>query len=253
MDEMSLLIDLHVSGKRQGPGSDRTTQMALDLMLSASEGRPDRRWLVADIGCGTGASTLYLAQQLQASIKAVDFLPDFLTALRERAIENGMQDCIETIASPMETLPFEEESLDVIWSEGAIYNMGFARGVEEWRRFLVTGGMLVVSEITWSTDRRPAEIEEHWCREYPEIDVASAKIRILEENGFMPVGYFLLPPSAWLENYYLPLQARFQDFLSRNEDSDAARAIVAAEENEIRLYRTYHNYFSYGMYVAKKT
>ena len=45
-------------------------------------------------------------------------------------------------------LPFGYEGYDVIWSEGAIYNIGFEKGVKDWKRFLKTGGMMVVSEIT---------------------------------------------------------------------------------------------------------
>jgi ubiquinone/menaquinone biosynthesis C-methylase UbiE len=73
-------------------------------------------------------------------------------------------------------LPFNDEEYDVIWSEGAIYNIGFEKGVKDWKRFLKTGGMMVVSEITWLTAERPSELQEYWKNEYPEIDTASSKI-----------------------------------------------------------------------------
>ena len=37
---------------------------------------------------------------------------------------------------------FAMRNLDLIWSEGAIYNIGFERGLNEWREFLKTGGTL---------------------------------------------------------------------------------------------------------------
>ena len=37
-------------------------------------------------------------------------------------------------------------ALDLIWSEGAIYNIGFEQGVRDWRPFLKEGGVLVASE-----------------------------------------------------------------------------------------------------------
>lgn len=40
---------------------------------------------IADIGCGTGASTLLLGNLLDAQITAVDFLQDFLDILNTRA------------------------------------------------------------------------------------------------------------------------------------------------------------------------
>jgi len=53
---------------------------------------------------------------------------------------------------------------------------------------------------------------------------------ILEQNGFSPVGYFALSKRCWLDHYYRPTQGRFAPFLARNGNSEAAAAIVAAEE-----------------------
>jgi ubiquinone/menaquinone biosynthesis C-methylase UbiE len=248
MDDYSLLIDLHKRGDRQGPGGEAETERALDLA------RVDRTTplKVADIGCGTGASTLVLARLLNARITAVDFLQDFLDVLEERAATMGVADRISTLACSMDELPFADEELDVIWSEGAIYNIGFEKGVANWRRYLKAGGLLVASEITWITGSRPPELQKHWDAEYPEIDVASAKIRLLETYGYSPVGYFVLPESCWIDQYYRPMQARFEDFLSRNGNSEEARAIVAAEQHEIDLYERYKAHVSYGVYVARK-
>jgi SAM-dependent methyltransferase len=248
MDDYQLLIDLHKQADRQGPGGDAETEQALNLAM-IDRAAPLK---VADIGCGTGPSALLLARLLNAQITAVDLLQDFLDVLNERAEHAGVADRISTLACSMDNLPLTNEALDVIWSEGAIYNIGFEKGVAEWRRFLKAGGLLVASEITWLTNSRPAELQKHWDSEYPEIDVASAKIRILEEHGYSPVGYFVLPEHCWLDHYYRPMQARFEDFLNRNGNSDAARAIVAAEQWEIELYETYKAHVGYGVYVARK-
>ena len=93
------LIDLHRDGLRQGPGGDAETELALQL-AGVDRTVPLK---VADIGCGTGASSLLLARLLRnARITAVDLLPDFLDVLRSRARQ-------------LEELELE---LDVIWSEG---------------------------------------------------------------------------------------------------------------------------------------
>ena len=57
---------------------------------------------------------------------------------------------------------------------------------------------------------------------------------------------------CWLENYYKPMQDSFKDFLDRNGNSEEARAIVEAEKREIELYEKYRDYYSYGVYIAKK-
>ncbi|MEY3401837.1 MAG: hypothetical protein RLZZ86_1452 [Cyanobacteriota bacterium] len=197
MEDYQLLIDLHKDADRQGPGGDAETKMAIDISI-VDRAAPLK---ITDIGCGTGASTLCLAQQLNAQITAVDFLPDFLEVLKSKADRAGLSDKISTLAYSMDNLPFGDGEFDVIWSEGAIYNIGFEKGVTNWNRYLKVGGILVVSEITWITASRPSELQKHWEGEYPEIDVASSKIAVLEKNGYSPIGYFVLPEHCWLDNY----------------------------------------------------
>ena len=249
MDDLQLLIDLHIDGQRQGPGSDNATRRAVEL-----SGLGDRSNLaIADIGCGTGASTLVLARDLEAHIVAVDRVPEFLSKLEDRASNENLAACITPCTASMQTLPFAESQFDAIWSEGAIYNMGFAAGIKAWRQYLKPGGILAVSELTWLTHQRPQALQDYWDQEYPEVDTASSKMKVLEDLGFAPIGYFALPEDCWLNNYYRPLQARFPAFLDRNNFSDAAKALVQAEEEEIALYEKYKTFVSYGFYIAQRT
>jgi len=248
VDDFRLLIDLHRDGPRQGPGGDKETRLA--VALSGLKGSADLK--VADIGCGTGASTLVLAGELDAHITAVDLFPEFLARLDEVADRTGMGDRITTLPASMDALPFAEATYDAIWSEGAIYNIGFAAGVSAWRKYLKPGGILAVSELTWLTGHRPAELSAHWDKEYPEVDTASGKMAVLERLGFSPVGYFPLPEPCWLDNYYRPMQQRFAGFLQRHGNSAAATSIVAAEEHEISLYERHKAFVSYGYYIARK-
>lgn len=249
MDEMQILVDLHKGGERQGPGGDDETRLA--VTLSRLKGQPNLK--IADIGCGTGASTRVLAEELDAHITAVDFLPTFLQKLEQTAEQAGFADRITTLAQSMDALPFQEAELDAIWSEGAIYNMGFEAGVIAWKPFLKAGGILAVSELTWLTDERPAELQSHWDNEYSQVDTASAKIAILEKHGFSPIGYFTLPEHCWLDHYYRPMQGRFSAILEAYGHSEAVQSIVDAEKAEISLYERYRAFVSYGYYIAQKS
>ncbi|MBV1870801.1 MAG: class I SAM-dependent methyltransferase [Gammaproteobacteria bacterium] len=248
MEDYQLLVDLHKRARRQGPGGDAETKKAIDLAM-LDHSAPLK---IADIGCGTGSSAMLLAQSLNAQITAVDFLPDFIEVLKTNAENEGLTEKINPLVCSMDKLQFASDEFDVIWSEGAIYNMGFENGINAWRRFLKPGGLLVVSEITWTTDERPCEIQDHWESEYPEIGTASSKMRILENSGYSPLAYFVLPEHCWLDNYYRPMQNSFADFLARNANSESAQEIVEAEKQEIALYKKYKQYFGYGVYVARK-
>ncbi|MXZ82371.1 MAG: class I SAM-dependent methyltransferase [Synechococcus sp. SB0666_bin_14] len=248
MDNVQLLVDLHQDAPRQGPGGEEQTRLAITLsgLKRSSELK------IADIGCGSGPSTLVLADALDAHVIAVDIIPEFLDKLADAASRTGVADHVITRTESMDELSFAEEELDAVWSEGAIYNMGFAEGIEAWRKYLKPGGILAVSELTWLTDERPEELQAYWDKEYPKVDIASAKLATLERLGFSPIGYFVLPENCWLDNYYRPLQKRFAGFLERHKKSDAARVIVKNEENEILLYEKYKDFVGYGYYIARK-
>lgn len=248
MTELDLLIDLHSNSERQGPGSEKETLKALQLIDISNQ----HNLKVADIGCGTGGQTITLAQNVNGQITAVDLVPQFLNELSQKSEMVGLKKKIKTLESSMDNLPFKKDEFDIIWSEGAIYNMGFEAGIKKWKDYLKSDGYLAISEITWITNSRPKEIEDYWTGEYPEIDTASNKIKMVEDNGFTLVGYFYLAQDSWIENYYKPMEARFQPFLERNKNSEIAKKIVAEHIKEIELYQNYKAYYSYGFYLARK-
>jgi len=248
MTEIELIVDFYKDTERQGPGSSFETVNALSFINI----NKDHKLKIADIGCGSGAQTITLAQNIEGQITAVDLFPEFLNKLNSRSEELGFQERIKTIEKSMEDLPFDNDEFDIIWSEGAIYNMGFEAGIKKWKNYLKSGGYLGVSEITWTTNSRPKEIEEYWNNEYPEIDTASSKIRILEENGYTTVGYFVLSENSWINNYYKPMEKRFSAFLEKHNNSEMAKNFVELGKEEIRKYQKYKDYYNYGFYIAKK-
>ncbi len=248
MDELRNIIDFYKNLQRQGPGGEAETLRA--AQMAGLENVSDIK--IADIGCGTGASTMTLAKNFDAKITAVDFLHDFLDVLYERVMAAGLSKRITSLHASMEALPFKPFTYDVLWSEGAIYNMGFAAGIKAWYPFLKKGGMLVVSEITWLTSERPTEVEEYWHNNYPEIDLASTKLQQLEQAGYSPEGYFVLPNSSWIDNYYNPIEANFSAFLESHNYTAEAQALVAEQHKEMELYKKYQSYYGYGMYIARK-
>lgn len=248
MTDIELIVDFHRDAERQGPGSARATQTALSFIPPLNDENAE----ILDIGCGSGAQTITLAQHTRAHITAVDLFPPFLARLNERARSLGLAGRITTEAYSMDALPYKADRFDLIWSEGAVYNMGFEAGIKAWRTFLKPGGYLAVSELSWFTTSRPNELETYWRENYPSIDTISGKIGVLERNGYSPVAFFQLPEDCWTEEYYRPMLDRMPAFLKKHGHSQEAADFLENERAEIAFYNRYKDLYGYGFYIARK-
>ena len=245
--DVRLLCEFLQGQDRQGPGSVEMTLKALGFI----EGLDERSRMV-DIACGTGGQTLTLARHTTGRITAIDNYPGFIDKLNREADRLHLRDRLQGMVGTMEKLPFEEESLDLIWCEGAIYNIGFERGIREWRPFLKEEGYLAVSESCWFTEERPAEIHDFWMDGYPEISTISVKVEQLQKAGYLPVATFVLPTYCWQENYYQPLAAMRQSFLDAHPGNKSAEELIRFCQLEEDMYRRYKDYYGYVFFVAKK-
>ena len=245
--EVNLICEYFSNLERQGPGSPEVTIKALSFINNLTK---DSK--IADIGCGTGGQTFVLAQNAPGQITGIDLFPAFIDIFNDHAEKLNLQNRVKGIVGKMENLPFQNEELDLIWSEGAIYNIGFKRGLEEWRKFLKTGGHLCVSEASWFTEERPDEINKFWQNAYPEIDTISNKVDQVQKAGYIPIATFILPENCWIEHFYnLQISAQ-KIFLKKYPGNKTAEELVAYEKHETELYNEYKEFYGYVFYIGKK-
>ena len=245
--DLNLICEYFSNMERQGPGSPEVTVKALSFVDNlTSESR------IADIGCGTGGQTMVLAQHAPGHITGIDLFPTFVDLFNANAKKLNLQDRVKGIVGSMDNLPFRSEELDLIWSEGAIYNIGFERGLNEWRKFLKTGGYIAVSEASWFTEDRPAEIDEFWQDAYPEIDTIPNKVAQLQKAGYVPVATFILPENCWMEHFYDLQVVAQRVFLKKNAGNKTAEEFIANQRHETQLYYKYKAYYGYVFYIGKK-
>lgn len=195
---------------------------------------------------------MVLAQNTRASIIAVDMLPQFLEKLNEEIKNNNLSKRVVTKEMRMDNLSFEEKSFDILWSEGAIYNIGFEKGLSLWKKYLKDNGYIAVSEISWLTNTRPEEIEQYWLNAYPEIDTVDTKLSILEKCGYNPIAHFTLDDYCWIDNYYKPILKISEAFLKKYNYSAKAKKFIEAGKKEAEMYTRFKEYYSYVFYIAKK-
>lgn len=245
--DFNLICDFFSTTERQGPGSPEVTLKALSFVEDLTEESH-----IADLGCGTGGQTMTLAQHTPGSITGIDMFPNFINTFNRNAKQLGLQDRVKGIVGSMDSLSFGDEELDLIWSEGAIYNIGFERGLSEWRRYLKTGGYVAVSDVSWFTNEHPAEIYDYCMANFPEMDRIPDKISMILKAGYKPVAAFMLPETCWTDHFFAPLAKAEELFLKKHAGNKAAEKLVELQHEEEEIYRKYKEYFGYVFYIAKK-
>ena len=247
---MTLFMELHCGNPREGPGDDESTLRALRSIPDLPD-RPD----ILDVGCGPGMQTLAIAEATGGDITALDFFPQFLEQLKTSAAESGLGERITTTQGDMNDLPFEPGSFDLIWSEGAIYIMGFENGLREWRKLLRPGGAIAVSQISWlkeNVKENQGELFNWWIENCPDIRQISDNLRIIEKCGYEVLGHFTLPESAWWDGYYNSLTEGMDRLRETYHDDAKVEELIRMEMEEQRMYRENSDYFGYEFYIMRK-
>jgi ubiquinone/menaquinone biosynthesis C-methylase UbiE len=122
--DMDALFRIMEMSPGQGPGAETFTRRAY-LRLPGIPKEPQ----ILDIGCGSGMQTVARTHRTRSRIIATDIYRPYLLKLQQRAAEKGLRSRISPVLVSMYSLPFRRGSFDLIWSEGAIFVIGFEEGL----------------------------------------------------------------------------------------------------------------------------
>ena len=242
---MNIFFEVHQDLPREGPGDTDSTLRALAAMTDLPA-VPS----ILDVGCGPGAQTIALASHSSAHIIAVDRHQPFLDELARRAEQAGVSGRVKIVNASMFDLHFAD-CFDVIWSEGAIYIIGFEEGLRDWRPLLKSGGYVAVTELSWIRPDPPQEIVDEWAREYPGMRSVEDNLSRVRAAGYRAVEHFILPESSWWEPYYLPMQSRVEKLREKYRGNAEARGLLDTKLIEIEMYRKYSAWYGYVFYVMQ--
>lgn len=246
MNRMDYFIELYGTLPRAGPGDNASTRKSFAIM----EHLP-REPRILDIGCGPGMQTVELLRLSGGTVVALDLLPRMIARVREAAEGAGFADRLETVQADMNDMVFQPAGFDVIWSEGAIYFIGFEKGLAKVKDLVKPGGYVAVSEAVWLRPDPPREAVEFW-EEYPEIDSVERKLEVVSRLGYESVGHFILPASSWTDSYYNPLAKRVSEYEQRWKGIPEAQDVLTEARAEISVFEKYSRYYSYAFFVMRK-
>jgi ubiquinone/menaquinone biosynthesis C-methylase UbiE len=237
---------------RLGPGEDATTRIAFELLYADGTGNEKSDSLrILEVGCGTGAQTIQLAKNTAGEITALDNHKPFLDELRCRAEREKITDRIRFCLRDMSEPEFEEGSFDLIWSEGALSSMGFHEALALYRGLLAPGGRMAVSDLTWFKPDPPDECQAYFDSTYPAITDVEEHMAAMKSCGFSVLGHFLMPESAWLENFYDPLASRLVMLRDKYPGDAEKLDLIEKVEYEIEIYQKYSNWYGYAFFLLQ--
>ena len=245
---LELFFEVQRGLPRQGPGNRDSTIKALALCTGLPP-TPN----VLDVGCGPGMQTIVLAESLAGSIIAVDNCDEYLDELRQRLETASLCERIEVRHADMADMGFREKTFDLIWSEGAAYILGMSEALRAWRPLLREQGYLAFTELVWLDEHPAGEVAEFFKSEYAamtSVDEIKATIRGM---GFELVGDFTLPDSAWWDDYYTPLEAKFPALKQKYQGDEEALGVIAMTEAEIDIRRRFGPSYGYHFFISRNT
>lgn len=229
-----------------GPGSEENTRKALSFT-----GLQNTYTQCLDIGCGRGAQTLVLAKHLKGTITALDFHQPFLDDLHSSAARESNTAQIVTICMDMQKLSALSESYHLIWSEGAIYNIGFEKGLKVCASLLKKDGIVVFSDMNYRTKNPSAEVKSFWQKEYPGMLNIEENLQLIINTGFSVIHYFKLDKQAHWDNYYAQLEQNNTTFVDNYHLLPKAIELSSSIRSEIDLYKKFHHEYGYTFYIMQ--
>ncbi len=248
MQGVKYLYEVCEALPRSGPGGNEHTERAFNAIPARFQ-EP----LILDIGCGQGMQTIELAKISNGKIIALDNHSAFFDMLMKKAKKEGVEKNIAPRNMSMLDMNFKDKSFDIIWSEGALYIMGFQNGLKKTRFLLKDNGFLAITQLVYTTSNPPDEVLEYFHKEYPDIKNIQEQIEIIKKENFNLILNFTLPKSAWFNNYYLPMEKELYILNKKYKGNKEALSMFYALQKEIDFYRKFSEFFGYEFFIMQKT
>jgi len=227
---------------RQGPGDDLFVQEILEVL----PGLPDQP-TIADFGCGTGRSALLLARRFGVPVIAIDLSRTFIDALQSEAAKSSESHLVDAKCADIATPPLPMSSVDLIWSEGAAYTIGFDNALKTWRPLLKEKGVLVVTELVWLNSGAPKHVTDFWSEAYPQMDNFEGVKSRVKALGYEILHASPMPDRAW-RAYYDEILKAFDSPVAADLPSDFQDAM----KTEAQLYSDSSGAYGYGLLILRK-
>ncbi|KAA1258395.1 Sarcosine/dimethylglycine N-methyltransferase [Rubripirellula obstinata] len=194
--------DIHI-GIYQSPdepisrASHRTVEHLTQRLSGINESS-----VILDIGSGYGGAARHLARHFGCRVIGLNLSETENARHRQLNQQAGLEDRIEVIDGAFESIPLDDDHVDVVWSQDAILHSGDReRVLREVNRVLRSGGQFVFTD-PMRADDCPAESLTAILQRIHLSDLGSTQFyqRAAEQLGWQDRGFEAMPEQ--LINHY---------------------------------------------------
>jgi ubiquinone/menaquinone biosynthesis C-methylase UbiE len=243
---MQIFFEVFEELPRQGPGSRVCTERAFRLcseLPSTAE--------ILDVGCGCGAQTFDLAEISSGSIVTMDAHAPLIERLRNKVAGLGLEGRVRAVVGDMAQPEFEPGSFDLVWSEGALYNIGIDAALQTYHDPLRPRGYMAFTEAVWRKENPPEEVRAAFA-DYAAMGDVAKTLGIIKRSRFTLIDHFPLPDEAWWDDFYTPMEARISELRGKYTGDAEALAILDEIANEPEMHRQHSDYYGYEFFVIQR-
>ncbi len=242
-----IFFEVYEALPRQGPGNRACAVRALALCRDLPAAPA-----VLDMGCGIGGQTLQLAELTSGSIVAIDNHAPSIKRLSATIAARGLGQRVRALVADMANTGLPPASFDLIWSEGALYNLGLENALRVCHALLRTGGYLAFTDAVWRKASPPPEVRAAFDLDYPTMGWTTDVLAAIASCGFELLGHFTLPDEAWWDDFYTPMQDRVQQLRAAYAADREALEVLDHVAQEPELHRMHSDCYAYEFFVTRR-
>jgi SAM-dependent methyltransferase len=242
-----IFFEVYENLPRQGPGNRACASRALDLCHELPQFPA-----ILDLGCGVGGQTLQLAELTSGTIVAIDNHAPGINRLKEAVAERGLSERVIPLVGDIAHPELSPESFDLIWSEGALYNIGIRNALHVCYGLMCPGGYLAFTDAVWRKENPPPAVKDSFDLDYPTMGWLNDDLAAIQDCGFELLGHFTLPDEAWWDDFYTPMEARIAELREKYVNDVEALAVLDQLAGEPDMHRRYSEFYAYEFFVASR-
>jgi hypothetical protein len=194
---------------------------------------------------------MHLVEMTHGSIVAIDIHGPNIAKLEVTVKERNLNERVRPLHGDFTSHGQDPGSFHLVWSEGALYNIGIETAMPMCRDLLVPGGYVAFTDAVWRTAHPPAEVIQSFS-DYPTMGSVGDVLEKIEQADLSVIGHFTLPDEAWWDDFYTPMELLLEELRAKYLGDAESMVILDQIAAEPRMHRNHSQSYAYEFFVAQR-